>query len=1151
MFLKSISLNGFKSFGVRTTLELDQGITVIVGPNGSGKSNIVEAVAWATGGQSTRGLRADRTDELLFCGAAGLPEASRAEVTLVFDNSSGLLPIDRPEVAITRRHYRSGESQFEINRVSCRLMDITELLSEAGLRRSRHVILGQGQVEQVLNASPDEHRRVLEEAAGVGKHLWRRDRAVRRLRSTRSDLERIGDLIAHKQRRVRPLRRQARALERHSRLTGEIRGLRLFLEGEKLRGIEKRLRSAVDSRQEWEAVRSQASDRRARCLEMLSTVEAARQSLRVGAVGDLMRDWEMVSERMKRLAEVAALRAEARGHQRRARHRRRVLAEERAGLGDSLAEMDRLLAAAEDDVERCRLEAVRLADRAKEISALIDAATGAEMKVPLGEQATLRAAADRDRRERSDMEVRLAEVASAMEELGSRASDMEARQAAQKKESARRSEEMVQVRTEAEEKRWTLREAESLLASARSAMAEAAGTLESVRRALGPGSPDRRKRLESFTGWSGWVAELLRGPSELAAAVEAGLEAWAEAAAFEGPVALGAALDRLGKPAEGEGPVSMVSALFPGTAEVPARSVAASGSRVTPLVDLLPDGEHFALAVRLLGDVVLVDDWKKGWGVVERHPRLRAVTPDGDLITVRGISLGGGNRLPDLAAAKAETEAATEAFESRRREVNRLRREAERLDERREEQFGVLQRGRQELMESRREAERIAARRREMGREEDRLKARLESLTAAEEARSERLAELAAHIDSLEGRAETPHDPESLSRRLEKVSRARAAAEEEYRSATAARTGLAERRRLERARYEQVAVELAEVSHLPEDLPETPAEEVAGIAGEALELLAVHHGSLAELDRAARRRARDLAAEAAEAKKAIEDADQRQREATDELETLIAEVSRLKTRRQAILEALWELDADPDEEYSLPSSAAGDPRDALASATAELGRMRPINPYASADLSALEKEMSELCDQRDDIARSDQRLGKVIAELEKEAAERYLATFRETAKAFEQTFGQVFPGGRGRLGLVDPADPLGSGVEIIARPQGKRVSRLSLLSGGERALGALAFLFALMKTRPAPFYLLDEMDATLDAANLYRVLELVRQLRSDAQILIITHQPQTAEFAEVLYGVTLPPGGATQVVSRRMDRTGARVEDLPARGRTA
>ncbi len=1149
MFLKSISLTGFKSFGARTTMELDQGITVIVGPNGSGKSNIVDAVAWATGGQSTRGLRADRTEDLLFCGAAGLPPATRAEVTLVFDNSSGLLPIDRPEVAITRRHYRTGESQFEINRVPCRLLDITELLAEAGLRRSRYVLLGQGQVEQVLNASASDHRQVLEEAAGVGKHLWRRDRAIRRLQAARTDLEQIGERIARKERRRKPLARQAEALRRRSRLVEEVRWLRIYLEGRKYWEIGAQLESATARRNRWDKVRSEAVARREQCLETLAGIESAREALRSEAVGERLRDWEMVSEKMKRLAEVAALRSEALKQQERARRRRQRLTREREALGESLAELDEARASAEAEAERLRREITRLAGHQTELAASVDTSAEAQVGARRAERSALRAVAQRDLGERGSIESRLAELVARTAEFDSERAALGPRQDEQQAVMAETAAAVEAAGEKASGKRQALQDAEMQVASARTAMADALGRLESTRRTLN-GGPEQRRRLESLTGWAGWVTELVEAPSELAAAVAAGLEGWGLAGAFEGPVALGAALERLGEDSEDEGPVSMVSRRFPGVAASPARTVAASGSQVVALVDLLDGTEPSPLAVRLLGDVVLVEDWRTGWEVVGNHPQLRAVTRGGDLITARGIRLGRGNRLPDLGVARAEAQAAADACEERQEEANSLRDEAARLQREHESLVGRLQELRRQARQSQREAERLQGRLAEMTREKNRLQNRLDALAEAEQARDRRLDELTEQINRMAARADSPEQSEAA-RRLEEVSGALVAAEEKRREADAALIGLEERRKLEGARYEQVVVELAEVSLLPEPGSMVHVDAVAEMAAAALGIMATRTASLRELDRDARRRSRALAEETTEARMAMGRADRREREATEELEGLIAEISGLDARRQASEEALWELGADPARAMAAPEPAVDDPKGALASAAAQLERLRPTNPYAAADLAQLEEELSVLCDQRDDIVKSDRRLGKLIAQLEKEAAERYLATFRETAKAFEHTFGQVFPGGRGRLTIVDPQDPLGSGVEIRARPQGKRVNRLSLLSGGERALGALAFLFALMKTRPAPFYLLDEMDASLDASNLHRVLEVVRDLRSHAQILIITHQPQTAEFGDVLYGVTLPPGGATQVVSRRMKPAQPQAQPLHPRARSA
>ena len=1137
MFLKSITLAGFKSFVNRTTLDLGPGITVIVGPNGSGKSNIVDAVAWAAGSQPTRTLRADRSEELLFCGTATLPPASRAEVTLVFDNGSGLLPIDRPEVAITRRHHRSGESEFEINRTPCRLLDITELLAEAGLRKSRYALVGQGQVDQILNASPSEHRKALEEAAGVGKHLWRRDKAVRRLESTQSDLDRIGDLIAEKKRRLHPLRRQAEALGRYARLGEEIRALRLYLEGERLRDIAEQLTVALESRSLWEGVRSEAIEQRDQGLAALAGIESDQEALRSEAGGGVRRDWEMVTERMRRLAEVAALQTETRRHRRQTESRRLALIDERAGLEKSLAEIGEMLAAAEMAVEESRAAQERLVRYERRLTALQGAGAEAETGGLENEQAALEAAEDRDRKELEAVESRLAEVSVAAEMLDTEIVEIELRLAEAEASYRVKEIEAEQTALGDREKRDCLRAAEIQAAEARTEVAETAARLEVARQSLGVRDPDRRRQVESLTGWAGWVSQLLDVPSELAAAVEAGLETWAAAAAFEGPVALGNAVDRLGDKDGLDGPLSMVSCRFPGRPDSPARTLAASGSEVTPLVDLLAGNDQSVLALRLLGDVVLVEDWRSGWEVVGNHPRLRAVTSRGDLITVRGVALGGGVRLPDLAAATAEATAATTACRVLEVEVERLREEANSLGESQERVSTDFERQRRVWLEEQRKLDRVLARRQEIGREERRLGLRRASLVETGAERGVRMAELAERITRLRsGRLDTAVEAERLARRLEEASRSRMAADEEYLARTTERTRLDERRRLGQTRYEQIMVELAKVAFLPEESWRDYSEEVAELASAGLDLMDARRKVLADLDRVSKLRARELATEGTLIRKAIGEANDAERRATTELEKLIAEVALLEARRQSTVEGLAGMDADPEEALTAPVPKVDDPAETLESLIAELDRARPINHYAALDLSELEAELAELSDQHDDIVESGQQLGKVISELEKKATGRYLATFREMATAFEQVFGQVFPGGRGMLRIEDPADPLGSGVEIRARPVGKRVSRLSLLSGGERTLGALAFLFAMMRTRPSPFYLLDEVDATLDSANLHRVLEIVKELRARAQILIISHQPQTAESADLLYGVTMPPGGATQVVSRRMDR---------------
>ena len=766
--------------------------------------------------------------------------------------------------------------------------------------------------------------------------------------------------------------------------------------------------------------------------------------------------------------------------------------------------------------------------------------------------AATEAVGERDSGELAGVESRLSELAATAEGLDSRMEEAEQTVAGAETQYRSAGEEMEVATRRAREARVRSRAAEDRVAEARAAVAGAAGRLEAAREALKARDPDRRRQVESLSGWAGWVSQLLSVPGELAAAVEAALERWAEAAVFEGPVGLGNAVDRLGEAEGAGGSVSMVSLRFPGRPDSHARSAGSSGSRLTPLVDLLEEGGHSDLAMRLLGDVVLVEDWRAGWEVMGSHPHLRAVTRRGDLITARGIRLCGGVRMPDLAEALAEAEEATASCDDLQEEARRLGAEARLTEEGQEQATARWSERRGVLTESQQRLDRLVSRWTELQGEERRLKDRRDSLREGEAARRIRLAELEGRIARLRsGRLDAAEEAERLAERLERASQDRMAAEGEYRSRITELTRLREKRRLGQARYEKVVMELTKISHLPEESSLDYSGEVAELASAALDLMSARRDVLVSVDRESKERSRELTEESGRIREAIGQADETARRATAELEWLIADVSRLESRRLSVTESLRMVDADPTEAVSAPVPETENPEETLQSLAAELERAGPINHYAALDLSELESEVSELSAQYDDIVESGGRLGGVISELEREATDRYLATFRETASAFERSFGQVFPGGRGRLRLVDSADPLGSGVEIRAQPSGKRVSRLSLLSGGERALGALAFLFAMMRTRPSPFYLLDEVDATLDSANLHRVLGMVRELSSQAQILVITHQPQTAEAADLLYGVTMPPGGATRVVSMRMDQVSLGLPGLQTPAKSA
>ena len=619
MHLKTLTLVGFKSFADRTRLECEPGVTVVVGPNGTGKSNLVDALAWVMGTQATSVLRTQRMEDVIFAGTATRPALGRAEVSLTFDNSDGSLPLDVPEVTITRRLYRDGTSDYEINGASCRLLDIQELLSDSGVGRHQHVIVGQGRVDAVLNAGPEEHRAVIEEAAGVIKHRLRRDRSVRRLEATDVDLARLQDLLGEQQRHMGPLRRQARAAERHELLQAEWRALRLWVGGEHLRTVEGRLAELAEADA---STRGRLEAALAEREELAGTLARLQQA--VGATGqDLERDTaaaahlETVAERLQRIASVARERRSAlQGRVEGAGQRRRDLEEERADL------RARLAATAEEEgaarVAAQRHEAGRRALEDEERSLAEQGRLPAEGVVATlrGDLAALEAAAQRDEGEAVALDERRALVAAQVKGAAAEVERLNGEVAALQEQAEPAAGALRQAAARSREAAAVLEEARRGLAEARLGEAGAEARVEALEAAVaGLGDPESRRQAAAAEGVLGPVVARLDVPAALAAAVDAALGPWSEAFAVAGTEALTGAVSSL--KAAGLGGAAFAAA--PEGAAVPAREVAAAAG-VDALVDLLGAGADAALAAALLGDVVLVEGWGAAWSLVHRHP---------------------------------------------------------------------------------------------------------------------------------------------------------------------------------------------------------------------------------------------------------------------------------------------------------------------------------------------------------------------------------------------------------------------------------------------------------------------------------------------------------------------------------------------------
>ncbi|MFH2073070.1 MAG: AAA family ATPase, partial [Actinomycetota bacterium] len=788
--LKTLTLVGFKSFADRTRLVFEPGVTVVVGPNGSGKSNLVDAIAWVLGTQATKVLRSEKMDDLIFAGTALRPAHGRAEVSLTFDNESGTLPIDLAEITVTRRLHRDGSSEYEINGTPCRLLDIQELLSDGGIGRHQHVIVGQGRVGAVLNAGPEEHRAIIEEAAGVIKHRSRRDRAVRRLEATDVDVMRLHDLLGEQRRLMRPLKRQANAADRYDEAKAEWRALRLWLGGERLRTIDLRL---VEIAAGETSIRTGVAAAEARLGEIAAGL-GALQSAAGEAGRALDRDTtaaarlETAIERLQRIAMVAGERRRAMQNAlEQADGRRHDLESERADL------TARLRAAADEEAalrqlaERHEVAFNALDDEERSLAGQGEMPAEGVVAALRGDLAALESAERRDQREIDSLRQRLevVEARIAEEEIEAERLRDEIRLADRETDPAQQ----VYDRAVAGSRR-----AQEALEAAEEAIRTAGITLAASRArmdALGSGPSDQI--VAGQAGVTGTLVARLDIPEQLAPAVDAALGEWGDAWAVEGAAALE------GAAAAGADAAGGVSFVVPS----PAPAGVTDGDR---LVDRLGPACDRKLAEALLGDVVIVADWHEGWALVEEHPSLRAVTLSGDVATRFGIRIGDPSR--GRAARQAAATAVERAIIDEARASSRHTTSRRAFDAARETERVALEA--LEAVDTRiagaTEALRLVERSQsESGAEADRLRVRRSALDEAAAGRAERLAGLRTRLDAFSGEQAVRQAAwEALTARREAVAARRDAARRHRQEAASALAAVEERTRLLGRRLEEV-----------------------------------------------------------------------------------------------------------------------------------------------------------------------------------------------------------------------------------------------------------------------------------------------------------------------------------------------------------
>ncbi|MFJ6659405.1 AAA family ATPase [Streptomyces sp. NPDC091377] len=1213
MHLKALTLRGFKSFASATTLRFEPGITCVVGPNGSGKSNVVDALSWVMGEQGAKSLRGGKMEDVIFAGTTGRPPLGRAEVSLTIDNSDGALPIEYAEVTITRIMFRNGGSEYQINGDTCRLLDIQELLSDSGIGREMHVIVGQGQLDSVLHADPMGRRAFIEEAAGVLKHRKRKEKALRKLDAMQANLARVQDLTDELRRQLKPLGRQAAVARRAAVIQADLRDARLRLLAHDLVTLREALRAEVADEAALKDRKDAAEQELKKALQREAHLEdeVRRLTPRLQRAQQTWYELSQLAERVRGTVSLAEARVKsatsAPPEERRGRDPE-DMEREAARVREQEAELEAALEAAQralDDTVTHRAELEReltaeerrLKDAARAIADRREglARLGGQVNAARSRAASAQAEIDRLAAARDEARERAVTAQEEYEALQAEVDGLDAGDA-----------ELAEAHATAKER---LAATEAALTAAREALtgAERSRAATRARRdalALGLRRKDGTGTLlearDRLTGILGPAAELLTVTPGYEIPLAAAFGTAADAIAVATPSSAADAIRLLRKQDGGRAALLLSGAPTPthpspdDTAPEPhpephpgphptphptPRSTPhpTSPPEPTPAAALVRAPSDLMPAVhRLLHGIVVVDTLEDAEALVYRRPDLTAVTAEGDLLGAH-FAHGGSAGAPSLLEVQASVDEATaelaelavrcEELTDAQTTATEGRAQAARLVEELGERRRAADREKSSVAQ---QLGRLAGQARGAAGEAERSTA---AAARAQDALDKALQEVEELAERLAVAEEMPFEEEpdtsardrlaadgANARQTEMEARLQVRTHEERVKGLAGRADSLDRaaraEREARARAEQRRARLRHEARVAD-----------AVASGARQLLAHVEVSLA---RAEQERA------AAEAAKALREqeltaARGEGRDLKAELDKLTDSVHRgevLGAEKRLRIEqletkALEELGVEPAglaEEYGPhqlvpPSPPAegevlpedpehprnrprpfvrGDQEKRLKAAERAYQQLGKVNPLALEEFAALEERHKFLSEQLEDLKKTRADLLQVVKEVDERVEQVFTEAYRDTARQFEGVFSRLFPGGEGRLVLTDPDNMLTTGIDVEARPPGKKVKRLSLLSGGERSLTAVAMLVSIFKARPSPFYVMDEVEAALDDTNLQRLIRIMQELQEASQLIVITHQKRTMEVADALYGVSMQGDGVSKVISQRL-----------------
>jgi chromosome segregation protein len=1167
LHLKSLTLKGFKSFANPTTFILEKGVTAVVGPNGSGKSNVVDALAWVMGEQGAKTLRGGKMEDVIFAGTATKGPLGRAEVSLTIDNTDGALPIDYSEVTISRTLFRNGGSEYAINGEPCRLLDVQELLSDTGLGREMHVIVGQGMLDGVLRATPEERRGYIEEAAGILKHRKRKEKTERKLEAMQGNLTRLNDLAGEVRRQLKPLSQQAETARQAQGIASVVRDAKARLMAYEvvglLQGLDQTSQSEADRKAERNILQHQLDENNSRLTEL----ENQQMSSEVEEARSLAFAFDTVTEKFRTMLAIANQRV-------------------------ALLTSQKTLTASQVDPAAIEADAKAADSAVVELTVAVETLRGAlrDAELHRDEARAILESFDNQAAERS------AEIAAfdvELARLDSQANLTKAKLASAGEELARHEEALQEAnsRHQAAVSSYESLESELSFASpkdssyeqayeeAQNEVTEVAAKIESLRDELHTAERERDSLLAKrsalnltleqkdgttelnsagLQGIRGLVASHMRIDAGFEAAISAALGTLADAIVADNRSDALSAIEHL--KSNNGGRVELVVADVESKVK-PTNLPQIPGTRNAVDVVDAPTG-----ILANLVNVVIVDDIAAARNLYTAQPsvaKLVVITKEGDVLT-ESVIRGGSGQQPSKVELVAERDSAESKLSSVTESIERLKAD---LSTARAQETSAKEKTARALAELKKNDAELASHAEKLGR----LRVQVEALDG-ERARLERVADTARqgiavaksavelaignHLEF--SKRERPNLDTSarveLALALDNARQAELDVRVELGSAS-------DRLRVETDRATALRSQIGDALDAIERskaASQLQAKQLAS-AQNVLELLPV---AISAIEKSAQ-----------VAKLALHDLESKRRNQNEELVRLRGETSTIQNRLSALTQTVHDIElsnhekrlnlanlvAKANEDLGLeqqvlvneygPDQLIPDPENPetpkpfvkseqqkrLHEAERLLERLGRVNPLALEEFAALEQRHKFLTEQLADLTKTRADLMDIIKELDSKMQSIFEEAFEDTKKAFEQVFPVLFPGGTGSIYLTDHDNMLTTGLEVNVKPAGKRIERLSLLSGGERSLAALALLVAIFKARPSPFYVLDEVEAALDDANLGRLLDIFLDLKKSSQLVIITHQKRTMEIADALYGVSMRQDGISAVVSQRLE----------------